>query len=90
MAQLNHVAVEALLIIGQVLFNEPLMRLRSQRFEALKKALEYDVAGESDNAAGCLKRYRSLSDEYEDLFAKHRELTRQNLGTLFRLSACGQ
>jgi len=69
MGELNRLAVEAVLILGQTLYNERLTRLRIARYEALKTAVEADTLGDPEEVARSIKEYRRLKEEHDQAFA---------------------
>ena len=82
MGELNRLAVEAVLILGQTLYNERLTRLRIARYEALKAAVEADTLGAPEEVARSIKEYRRLTEEYENVFVTQKELARQEIETV--------
>ena len=82
MGDLNRLAVKAVLILGETLYNERLTRLRTARYEALKAAVEADTLGDSEEVARSIKEYRRLTEEYENVFVTQKELARQEIETV--------
>jgi tetratricopeptide (TPR) repeat protein len=82
MGDLNRLAVQAVLSLGQTLYNERLTRLRTARYEALKAAVEADTLGDSGDVARSIKEYRRLTEEYENVFVTQKELARQEIETV--------
>jgi tetratricopeptide (TPR) repeat protein len=87
MAELNRLAVKAVLIIGETLYDERLTRLRTAGYEALKAAVEADVGDASREVDRCLTKYRRLTEEFQDLFTTQREVAKRRIETVFRGSA---
>jgi tetratricopeptide (TPR) repeat protein len=79
MGELNRLAVEAVLILGQTLYNEHLTRLRTARYEALKAAVAADTLEDPEEAARSIKEYRRLKEEYENVFATQKDQARQEI-----------
>jgi hypothetical protein len=84
MAELNRLAVKALLILGETLYGERLTRLRTSGYEALKAAVDADARDASRKADRCLTRYRRLTKEIEDLFTTEREMAKRRIETVFK------
>jgi tetratricopeptide (TPR) repeat protein len=84
MAALNRIAVEAVLSLGQTLYNERLTRLRTAQSEALKAAAEADTRGDSEEVVRSLKKYRWVTGEYEAVFITQRELAREEINDRLR------
>jgi tetratricopeptide (TPR) repeat protein len=84
MAELNRLAVKALLILGKTLYDERLTRLRTAGYEALKAAVEADAGDASDEVERCLTKYRRLTEKYDNLFAAQREVAKRKIETLVR------
>ena len=79
MAELNQLAVEALLILGSTLYDERVTRLRAAAHDVLKNAVEADTAEESDEVVRRITKYRRLTEEYDNLFATRREAANQEI-----------
>jgi hypothetical protein len=84
MAELNRLAVKALLILRETPYGERLTRLRTAGYEALKAAVEADVGDASREVDRCLTRYRRLTKEFEDLFTTQREVAKRRIETVFK------
>ena len=84
MTRLNRLAVKALLILGRTLYDEGLTRLRTEGYEVLKAAVEADTRAVSGEVDRCVRQYRKLTEEYEDLFSTQREVAKQQMEAVFR------
>ena len=83
-AQLNRLAVKALLILGRTLYDERLTRLRTEGYEALKAAVEADSRAAPDEVDRCIAKYRRLTEENENLFVAQREVAKREITNRLR------
>ena len=84
MGDLNQRAVEALLILGETLFNEHLAALNRDRYKALTAAVGADERGDTDETARNINAYRRLTEACENAYALQRELAGQKMNDTLR------
>jgi hypothetical protein len=79
MAALNRLAVEALFILTDTLYNAPMARLGADMVGVLKAATEADAEDDTAEVRRHIEDYRRLKQVHDQAFANAKQLARQEI-----------